>query len=37
MLTVSNCSLRGKAQVHALLRYVIEEPPENAENNRAYK
>jgi serine/threonine-protein phosphatase 6 regulatory subunit 3 len=30
-------SLRGKAQVQALLRYVVEEPPENADNKRAFK
>jgi serine/threonine-protein phosphatase 6 regulatory subunit 3 len=29
--------LRGKAQVQALLRYVVEEPPENADNKRAFK
>lgn len=30
-------SMRGKAQVHALLRYVVEEPPEGADNKRSYK
>jgi serine/threonine-protein phosphatase 6 regulatory subunit 3 len=29
--------LRGKAQVRSLLCFVIEEPPENAENKRAFK
>lgn len=30
-------SLRGKAQVEALLRYVVEEPPEDADSKRSYK
>ncbi|CAM6102963.1 unnamed protein product [Calypogeia fissa] len=29
--------LRGKAQVQQMLRYVIEEPPEGAEDKRAFK
>lgn len=29
--------LRGKAQVEALLRYVVEEPPEDADSKRSYK
>ena len=30
-------SLRGKAQVQNLLRYVVDEPPENAGSKRAFK
>ncbi|CAJ1955949.1 unnamed protein product [Sphenostylis stenocarpa] len=30
-------SLRDQAQVEQLLRYIIEEPPEDAENKRAFK
>jgi hypothetical protein len=33
----SFCSLRGKVQVRSLLCFVIEEPPENADNKRAFK
>jgi hypothetical protein len=36
-LAFTFCSLRGKAQVRSLLCFVIEEPPENAENKRAFK
>jgi hypothetical protein len=31
------CSLRDKAQVEQLLRYVVEEVPEDAENKRSFK
>jgi hypothetical protein len=30
-------SLKGKLQVEALLHYVIDEPPENADNKQAFK
>jgi hypothetical protein len=30
-------SLRDRAQVEQLLRYIIEEPPEEAESKRAFK
>jgi serine/threonine-protein phosphatase 6 regulatory subunit 3 len=29
--------LRGKVQVQSLLCFIIEEPPENADNKRAFK
>lgn len=34
---VSPCSLRDPAQVEQLLRYIIEEPPEDAESKRTFK
>lgn len=37
LLFLSPFSLRDPAQVQQLLRYIIEEPPEDAENKRAFK
>jgi serine/threonine-protein phosphatase 6 regulatory subunit 3 len=31
------CSLRDKAQVEQLLRYVVEEVPDDAEKKRSFK
>ena len=31
------CSLRGKAQLEQLLRYIIEEPPEDADKKNIFK
>ncbi|KAB2028677.1 hypothetical protein ES319_D05G112400v1 [Gossypium barbadense] len=33
----ANCFLREKAQVEQLLRYIVVEPPEDAENRRTFK
>lgn len=33
----SSSSLRDRAQVEQLLRYIVEEPPEDAESKRAFK
>jgi serine/threonine-protein phosphatase 6 regulatory subunit 3 len=37
MLEILFCSLRDKAQVEQLLRYVVEELPEDAEKKRSFK
>ena len=34
---VISFSLRDRAQVEQLLRYIIEEPPEDADSKRAFK
>jgi hypothetical protein len=31
------CSLSGKAQVEQLIRYIVEEAPEDAEKKRTFK
>ena len=31
------CSLSGRAQVEQLIRYIIEEAPEDAEKKRSFK
>lgn len=31
------CSLRERAQVEQLLRYIVEEAPEDAEKRRTFK
>ena len=37
MLEMIFCSLRDKAQVEQLLRYVVEEVPDDAEKKRSFK
>lgn len=37
LLSITSCSLRDRAQVEQLLRYIVEEAPEDAESKRAFK
>lgn len=34
---IVNCSLSGRVQVEQLIRYIVEEGPEDAEKKRTFK